>query len=233
MGIKLVPTRIGERIIEHIKSDASTGMEHLDASTSKKRLQQELITEYGIHKPSNKPDRFQHPKSMTIVIYDEKNDEVYRKNGRISKKMLNKLASRYPKATVLTSIWNGLFRTIPIKQYKKLCKIKFVLFERSLEFLSHEFPDDLAIFEEWFELESLFEYIYSVNHLLMIISMEDAFEKALQIFTSAKFFRMSNIEKIFKILYRNGRATKMTFEEFIDEYKLDADWINPYTEKIK
>ena len=214
MRVRIIPTELGRQMIAYLKYMND------DNKMPPSDLKLEVMQAFTTHKPNKMPNDFQHRKADALVIYDDKNTEVYRKIGNIPKKILNKLASRHPKATVMTSLGNGLFKSIPIKQYKKLVKIKFILFERSFEFLSHEFPDELLVLDEWFDMESIFEYIYSINHLLMLLTTEEAFDKANQIFLTAKFFRLTSIEKTYKILYRNDSIKEFTYEEFLDKYKL-------------
>lgn len=188
-------------------------------------LNDRLHEEYKKNKPGrkNKPDDFQHPKGCTIVIFGHRDIELMRFVGKISKKKVNKLASRYPDAVVQVDLGNGLSKTIPIKTFKKLIKIKFVILDRDFEFCSpDEFGDSMSA--DWLSLpDKVSDHIYSVNQLIHVLVMEAAYHKAMEHLTYAKFYLLIDQENTMSILYHSGKTESMSMEDFVDKYDLDFE----------
>jgi len=223
--VRLIPTVFGEQILRNIDAN-SVGT----VSIPSKKLGVELMEEYKRNLPSKKnlPKKFQHPASDTYIIYsdidDENSKELYRFKGKIKRRKLNKIISKYPKAFVLVDLGNGLYKKIPIKTFKKLTKIKFIIFERDYEFcLPDEFEHE-SMNAIWETLpDKLKDYIYSVNELLYVLTLENAYNKAIENFMMVKFYLLVGEEKVLKILYHDDTCEKITLENFMDKYKIDIN----------
>lgn len=222
--VQLVPNIFGERILENIMRNTPG-----KSSLPSKKLEAELLEAYQANLPKKKnlPKKFQHPASETYIIYDDRNDgikELFRFKGKIKRRKINKIISKYPKAFVLVDLGNGLSKRIPIKTFKKLLKIKFIIFERDYEFcLPDEFEHE-SMNVIWESLpDKLKDYIYSINELLYTLTIENAYNKAIENFMMVKFYLLVGEEKIMKILYHDGKVERINLKDFLEKYKLDTN----------
>jgi hypothetical protein len=204
-------------------------------------LEYELLKAYVANFPKKKegnlPKKFQHAGSDTFVIHAETNEnkpvrtlgpqdpnEVYRFFGRIKRKKLNQIITKHPYAKVLVDLGNGLNKRVPIRIFKKLLQIKFIIFERDYEFCSpdeHESESMNVVWEA--PPEIIKEYIYSINQLLYVLTVESSYDKAVENFLLSKFFLLVGQEKTLKIMYQNGKCEKMKLDAFLTEYGINVD----------
>jgi len=221
--IKLIPTVFGRKILTNIARNTVGG--YLPG----KKLEVELLEAYQQHLPDkkNRPKKFQHPSSDTFIIYSDIDEngskELYRFKGKIKRRKLNKIISKYPKAFVLVDLGNGLSKRIPVKIFKKLIKIKFIIFERDYEFcLPDEFENE-SMNVIWETLpDKLKDYIYSVNELLYTLTIENAYTKAIENFMMVKFYLLVGEEKVLKILYHDGKCEEIRLQDFLKKFKIDT-----------
>lgn len=186
-----------------------------------KQLQIELNDAYTANIPSKICEKFQHPKTSKIRVYD-KSKMIYCFNGKIYKKKLRKLCARHPKATVMIDLGNGLFKSIGIKTFKKLIKIKFMLFETTYELCGVDDNDEDMICPSWWAPSTkLTEKIYSINHLLQVFTLEESHDKSVQKFLSSGLFTLSSSDRVCKILYKTGGVKVMEYKDFLKKYGLD------------
>lgn len=216
---KLVPSnsRAASNVISHVRKKSQKQAE--------KRFKRALENAYEENKPSGKhlPDKFQYPKSISIIVRDEKSKEIKRVKGTIRKKLLNKLCARHPNATVLVDLGNGVFKSIPIKTFKKLCKIKFILFERDYEFCSIDDNDD-SFDANWYHLPGpLQDHIYSINQMLRVFISEEAFDTAISAYLMAKFYTYTGVEKTCHIMYRGGKIESVNYDTLLRSFNLDFE----------
>lgn len=193
------------------------------AKSTKEQLEKELNKAYKRNMPDKLPEDYQHPKGSTMVIYDEHANEIFRTIGSIPKKRLNRLASRHPQAQVLVDVGRGIFKMIPIKTFKKLTKIKFVLFQREYEFFGIDDDERFSKSGDWFTPNAVIDYVYSINQLLRLFIIEEAFDRANAVYLSARFYDLTGSEKVCKILYNSGRVEEVEFGDFLKRYDLSSN----------
>lgn len=222
MTMRLIPTKRGKKIIERLKKRNKFGKSR-DIKLSKSKVEGELLASYKRMRPKIVPKGFQHPHGKPIVIFDENNTQIFRCLGKIPKKTLNKIVSRHPNATVLIDLDNGLYKQLPIKTFKKMTNIKFILFQRDYEFFGVDEFEPWSKSGEWYTPpEAISDTIYSINHLMKVLIIEEAFDKANEVFLSAKFYHLTGVDKMFKILYHNGDVEEIGYDDFINKYKLNV-----------
>jgi hypothetical protein len=227
-GIKLVPTRLGRKILARIERSDIENESVFSKKIRKKfddsRLKHKLKEAYEKSKPGNKhlPNTFQHPKASSIVIYDENSKEIYKANGKIRKKVLIKICSKHPKAKVLVDLGNGLYKKIPIKSFKKLIKIKFMQFERDYEFFGLDEFSRESMNGIWVTPpEAVTDNIHSINQMLRVFVIEESFDKANDVYLSARFYHLTGVDKVCKILYYSGAVEEVKYVDFLKKYNLD------------
>jgi hypothetical protein len=224
--IKIVPNYIGLQILENI---AHKSIDNVFFPSGK--LKCELLEAYHEHLPDKKklPQKFQHPAADTFVIYRQINNdfhgsrEIYRFKGRIRRKKLNKIITKFPNASVLVDLGNGLTKMIPIKIFKQLIQIKFIIFERDYEFCMPDEYEHESMNAIWGSLPGrLKDYIYSINQLIYTLTIENSYNKAIENFMLAKFYLLVGEEKNLKILYHDGKPEKIKLEDFLDKYNINT-----------
>jgi hypothetical protein len=224
MTIKLVANKTGRKMIERASGTSYNPSAKPVTKIEKKRklsLEEELIKAYEDNKPRNLPEDYQHPKGKTFVIYDETATEIFRCVGSIPAKKLKKLNSRYPKAVVMVDLGKNLFQMVPLKTFKKLTKIKFISFEREYEFFGLDEDERFSKAGEWFTPNAIIDSIYSINQLLKMFVIEEAFDRANSVYLSARFYDLTGCTKVCKIMYRSGRVEEMKYHDFVEKYMLN------------
>jgi len=224
MKYKIIPKKLGKKLIKMLKDSKSKKSKKIDDIKIEKKdnrqsLFDKLMKDYKKYKPSIKSEKFQSPNANTFIIYDENSNEIYRHRGTIPKKKLNKIASRYSDATVMVDLGRGLYKRISISVFKKLTQIKYIQFERDYEFLTPDGyePDGF----NWYVPPVVIDHIYSINQLLKVLLLEDAFDKANDVYLSAKFYLLSGIDKKCKILFKNKQTRKLKYKKFLKEFELE------------
>jgi len=230
--IKLIPNHFGIKMLENVARGGGKSV-RLPSDD----LEFELLKAYVAHFPKKKegrlPKKFQHPGSDTYIVHTESDDEkliggtgneVYRFYGRIKTKKLNQIISKHPHAKVLVDLGNGLNKRIPIRIFKKLLQIKFIIFERDYEFCMPDEHESESMNAIWETLpEPLKDYVYSINQLLYVLTIENAYNRAVENFMLAKFYLLVGQEKTLKIMYHDGKCEKMKLDDFLEKYGINTD----------
>jgi len=207
MIYRIVPTDTGKRLIKSLKESKIPKPKKV----KKIKDTRNLLSIYKYVKKHNKPD------VKSIIIYDN-DKEIFRFDGSIPKKKLNKITSRYKNATVMIELAADLYKKIPLSLYKKLSKIRFMQFTRSYELLSPEGTDTSQY--SWYDIPTMTEYVLSIAQLLKLITFETEFDRTNEIFISAKFYILSVSNKECEILYTNGQIRKIKYSKFLKLYDL-------------
>lgn len=224
MTIKLVANKTGRKMIERTSGRSYNPSAKPATKVAKKHklsLEEELNKAYEDNKPRTLPEDYQHPKGKTFVIYDETATEIFRCVGTIPAKKLKKINSRYPKAVVMVDLGQNLFQMVPLKMFKKLTKIKFIIFERDYEFFGVDDDEQFSKAGEWFTPNAIIDYVYSINQLLKMFVIEEAFDRANAVYLSARFYDLTDCTKTCKIMYRSGRVEQMKYTDFVETYMLN------------
>jgi len=225
---RLIPTKKGREILrklrEHHKKLLKKSPGKKQVSLGKKdhpKLEKFLKKQFKKNMPKVMPKSFQHHLGAAMVIYDETAKEIFRCVGEIPKNRLKKIIQKHPNASVLIDLGSGIYKQIPIKSFKRLIKIQFIVFEREYEFFGIDGYEPESKSGDWFVPESQVDYIYSINQLLKLFIIEEAFDRANQLYVSARFYDLTGVEKTCKVLYKNGKVGKFKYKKFLEEYKLN------------
>jgi hypothetical protein len=220
MVARLVPTKRGKEMIK--KLHKSKGLRKF-GTEKPEDLAQSLEHDFKKFLPKHPPQKFQHPQGSIFVIYDEGSNEIFRCQGTIPKKRLNKIASRHPEATILVDVGCGIFKQVAIKTFKKLIKIKYIQFQREYEFFGIDEFEPQSKSGDWFAPDAVIDHVYSINQLLKLFIIEEAFDKANAVYLSARFYDLTGVEKVCKILYNSGQVEVVKYKKFLEDYSLNIE----------
>jgi hypothetical protein len=224
MTTLIIPKKKARRMINKMIKNKLLG--YLNKKKNKienEKVESEVKRAYKKYTPKLPSKRFQHSSGTSITIFNEKSEAIYRHLGAMPKKKVNKIASRHPKATVMIDLGQGLFKQISIKTFKKLTKIKYVLFERSYEFFGIDGYEPESKSGDWFAPEAVIDHVYSMNQLIKLFVFEEAFDRANKVYLSGRFYDLTGAEKVCKVLYDSNRVVSMSLKKFLETYGLVID----------
>lgn len=190
-----------------------------------KQFKKDMEAQYTKYLPrsSNLPDNFQHPNAVSIVIYDKDSNEILRHKGKIKKKVLNRICSKYPKAKVIVDLGNGLGKTISLKTFKRLCKIKFIIVETTYDFCKHDKDNGVECLPWWTPSTKTVERAYSISQLLRIFILGESHQESSKNLLSVGSYGFIPSDRVCKIMYTTGSVTTVEYDEFLKFYGLDME----------